>query len=80
VNLLVNNNGQGADLLSINPSDDFKSIALYWCESELIIERTSDTKKFFFRRLRFIPVLAVLLALLYISRCLHIFVIVTVCL
>lgn len=61
LNPLVNSNGQSADLLSMNPSDDFKSITLCWCELELIVERTSDTKKFFFSRLYFIPVLAVLL-------------------
>lgn len=55
------NNGQSADLLSMNPSDDFKNISLCWCGSELIV-RTSDIKKFgFFSRLHFIPVLAVLL-------------------
>lgn len=55
------NNGQSADLLSMNSGGDFKSVTLCWCGSELIV-RTSDIKKFFFfSRLHFIPVLAVLL-------------------
>lgn len=55
------NNGQSADLLGMNSGGDFKSVTLCWCGSELIV-RTSDIKKFFFfSRLHFIPVLAVLL-------------------
>lgn len=54
------NNGQSADLLSLNPSGDFKNIHC-WCGSELTV-RTSDIKKFgFFSRLHSVPVLAVLL-------------------
>lgn len=55
------NNGQSADLLSMNPGGGFQSVTLCWCGSELIV-KTSDIKKFvFFSRLHFIPVLAVLL-------------------
>lgn len=74
MNTTINNNSQSTDLLSVNPSGDLKNITLYWCESDLIIERTSDTKVccFVFNRLRFIPVLAVLL-LCCISQCVYIY-------
>lgn len=73
LNPLVNNSGQNADLLSMNPSDDFRSITLCWCESELIVERTSDTKKlgfvllfFFFKQVTFYSCISCFTALLYI--------------
>lgn len=86
MNLLVNNDGQSADSLSMNPSDDLKSVTLCWCESELVGERTSEQRRllfvfcFFFEQVTSYSCISCIIALLYISRCLHIFVIVTMCL
>lgn len=73
LNPLVNNSSQHADWLSMNPSGDFRSITLCWCESKLTIERTSDTKKlvfillfFFFKQVTFYSCISWFTALLYI--------------